>query len=199
MTILTNKDRAAVKQSLLKEAFEPRFDALAAKVEKALADTVKNEHPKFLQLRADPEAAPYVAATVNGELRLSDGSGFLFTAPADYSKVASNRRICARYYLADENLRRFRGGNVTVPPQMTDWKCEDTALLAEYTALWEEYAVAYRTLDDALSSFRTREKFTAAFPEFAKRLPPAPHKAGLPAVVTSDVLSKLAAVGVPAQ
>lgn len=202
MASLTNKDREAVKESLLKEAFEPRFNAIKQKVEDCLRQLVKAEHGKFLDLMADESTRGYLARTVIGELGFHDTpnkANFMMVRPRDYGNRADYYEPSSRYYFnADKNCQLIKGGDVVIPTKLGGWLCQDADLLAEYRALWADYDKAYSTLDAALSSFRTREKFAEAFPEFAKRLPPAKQKAGLPVVIASNVLADLAAVGVPA-
>lgn len=203
MAALTNADRDAVKFSLLKEAFEPRFNAIAARAEDQLRALVKAEHSKFLQLLADPATKGYIASTVQNEIALFDAGnneGFMMVRPRDYSKRAEYHEPRSRFHTRDDNnYSLVKGGNVVIPTKLGSWRCEDPALIAEYRATWDDYAKAYSTLDATLASFRTREKFAEAFPEFAKCLPPAKQKVGLPVVIASNVLADLAAVGVPAQ
>lgn len=171
MAVLTNADRAAVKESLLREAFEPRFTALVGKINDELRQMVRAEHPVFLELLADDNTREYVAASTN--------------------RIIGFYESCD----GDEKLRSFL---VTVPKQMT-YRCSNSpGLLTEYRAIWSDYDKAYRTPNGALMAFKTREKFSEAFPDFAKRLPAPPMKSGLPTIITSNVLADLEAVGVPA-
>lgn len=60
-TKFASGDRAAAVSAITREAFEPRFDAFKEKVVALVKASVAEQHPRWLELVANPETRSYVS------------------------------------------------------------------------------------------------------------------------------------------
>lgn len=193
MTTKLNKaDRQQVIERVLRDAFEPRFNALAERLrEAALASSIENDRI-FYELHSDPENRKYLHSYRCNNFYIGDADntrtamapiyGLHARPPAGRYALAGCKRIESRDFVS------CFGNTATVT---------DSQISADYDAAWEDYGAAYTKMSSLLASYSNRERFIEDFPEFAKHLPPPSVPARLPSVIVGDVLADLAKLGVP--
>lgn len=196
MQKLKNADRELVLTKVLTEAFVARFNALRDELHANVTANIAAAYPRFVELYNDPTSKPWIACRYLDSVFLPDGRKAF--RPHFGKRVEEPR--CASQYSRVDNAT---GINVSqkqyLPaPQSYTAKITDEALQAKYDKAWADYIAAYDKISAVLSSYTTREKLAEDFPDFAKHVPLA-QRMNLPAVVVSDVMAELAAVGVPAQ
>lgn len=192
-TKITQKQRDAFVAAAMKEAFEPRFAALQAKIDELGAAVVAAQHPGFLKGRADPDVRPYVPALSSMRVRIGRT---LACRPAQWSRVACDRR---HYWTCKDG---FDALNARVEAPVYAEARLDLSdypdVLAEYEAAWKDFEAAQKTLTATIAAYSSRAKFESDFPGLVKYLPEPEKAAGTAvAVQVGDVMERLAKVGIP--
>lgn len=134
------------------------------------------DHPVFERLIKDKECRPYVTIHNPHHVKINDHS----PSVPDYI----HGWVCERI-----NLR-----SIDEPAFNESMWIEDK----DYAQLWADFDNAYKTLKAMTDQYSTREKFLVDFPEYKDYLPTV-EKAGLPAVIPSQVRAELSALGIPAK
>jgi hypothetical protein len=195
MSALKITDREEVLRLVLKEAFEPRFDALLKRAESLLTKHLAKEHPRFVELFADTASRAYLAMSVNTRPYLKNKDNSLACMCSPKYETYDEQPDCK--YPNTERYRHF-AMSPTVPCSLATFVVEDAKLLAAYSQAWVDYSAAWTKLYAVLCSYSQREKLIADFPEFEAYLPELLVKAKLPSVIVKDVRRDLKKLGVPA-
>lgn len=193
---ITNKQREEFIESALREAFAPRFAEIEAEALEVAKAQLKGQHPKFLELAADPEARQYLAIADGVYLTAQGEEGrYNLRKPSNYEKFECREYASRRHYV--ENLSCLQA-HLDRPAYRPFELVLPEELVAEYHQVWADLKEAKETLTSTIYTYTTHEKFRVDFPQLAQHLPPPPLKACTSvAVPVEDVLLKLAKVGIP--
>lgn len=196
-TKITNAQRTEFLERILRETFEPRFDALQKKIDAAAKAEVERQHPAFVKAHKDEKTRKYMPVSSGSEFWVS--KDVRAHKPARWNAVSANRvgqwGVCAK----DEGLRRMQFNAIQPAYHGIEFMLESLPeLVAEYNALWADFADAQETLTATIYAYSNRVKFEVDFPDLAKYLPKPPKFVGTAvAVQVGDVMQKLAQVGIP--
>jgi len=195
MTQLKNSDRDVVLEKVLKESFEPRFQAIFKNVEALARADVADRYPAFVRGWADTDLRPYMRSDI------FDGSDVKFDANVIAKPIFGKRSAMpeTRYYDCGDNYGRPSFSGDLRTPNPYNIVITNVELIAEYRNAWADYCEAFSTMRDLVYGYTNREKFETDFPQFAKYLPTRTIKAGELVVQVDDVLAKLKTFGVPAK
>lgn len=196
MQKLKKSDREIVLTKVLTAAFEPRFLGLRDTMHAEVAEAVKQQHPRFVELYADEASRRYLYVLTASTVTLSDKRVAYRPVYGGYAKEP-NVQNC---YCVNKNAAKLELSqkvHLRVPSSFSA-HVDTATTIAAYDKAWSDYTTAWNTLSALLNSYTTREALAADFPEFAVHVPLATGKVKLPAVIVGNVLAELAAVGVPA-
>lgn len=201
---ITNAQRNEFLESVLRSTFEPRFEALWAKVDALAADEVNLQHPHWIRGRKDKGLLPYMPASGGVEVRFlladsGESSGIRARRPLAWSGVA-RKAFYSGYIGRDTALRlEDRKSPVSTPLYIAvSLLISDKELCDEYASVWNDFYAAQETLTATIHAYNNREKFESDFPDLSKHLPkPAKVVGTAVAVQVGDVMAKLAKVGIP--
>lgn len=198
MTALSKTDRQAVVGAALKASFEPRFHALNQRMTEHLRQYQQESHPEFIKLTKDPNALPYLQYQTACRFYVpAENAGY--NAECGMPKIWHEAMETPYRICSGTNASSMFSRDLMVTSKIgTSFTLRDETIIADYRQLWEDLLDAKRQLEQLLYSYRNREKFTEAFPELAKHLPPAKTPARLPAVIIEDVRAKLAKLSIAA-
>lgn len=198
MAVLTKADRAAVIGFALAKAFSPRFIAVREECEGLLRAHLAAEHPRFLALLADPEAAQYIARTGSAGFTLvnSEGHTRCFHMPR-FWRAPYLRAETRRSWVERDMYTALVAQETVVPASMGQkFEITDDVLVSRYLNVWSDLAHADEKMTALLAAYRTREKLAEDFPDIAAWLPPIEPPAALPAVIPATERAALQALGV---
>lgn len=195
MTVMTKAMREDVLEGVLTEAFRERFNEIAVQLTGFVRASVQANHPVFCQLVKDTVAKPYLAIDFSPSVyRATEKYKSAYFQPEYGIAVACPEQT----WKLGDSVSWLPIKDVEAPQRAGDTVIPaEHAINRDYLALWADYTAAQAKLDALLRSYKSREKFEADFPDFARHLPTRVFTAPLPTVIVKDVLQDLAKVGVP--
>lgn len=191
MTRLNKIDREEIIKQILKNSFEKKWDNLCNKIFEQYKVQLVEEHPKFIELRDNPEIKSYLNLYYNDRLYLldKDNKEYILSKPiwGDWAELIEPGK--SLYGLEGQKL--IREPTQQVPYSFTTVKIQDIKLLTQYKHLWKCYVEARILLISTLRAYQTREKLVNDFPKFEKYLPEIESKVTSIALIPKDIEDKL--------
>lgn len=199
MTTMTKSDRTAAIATILKETFAPRFELLTQQLTAAVEKNLNEQHPKFVQMCADPEMRKYLHCYTAGSV--------YFNNPDYYSRyyMEPHYTEVAEQQLSTIPKRDQDGGSiinvkVTYSTQSgVGYIFEVPAFESVHAALWDDLLRAASKLRETFYAYKSREAFAKDFPKLAAYLPAKVVVRTSTAVRLNpvDVMKDLASLGIP--
>lgn len=198
MTTMTKSDRTAAIAAILKETFAPRFELLTQQLTAAVEKNLNEQHPKFVQMLADPEMRKYLNCCLAGNVCFSNHDYYsrYYMAP-HYTEVAEQQ-------LSTIPKRDSAGGSVislkvTHSAYSRDNIFQVPAFESAHAALWDDLLRAASKLRETFYAYKSREAFAKDFPKLAAYLPAKVAVSTSTAVRLNpvDVMKGLASLGIP--
>lgn len=188
-------DRAAAVSAITREAFEPRFDAFKEKVVALVKASVAEQHPRWLELVADPTARRYVSEYTR--------TGYCsyqvpLIQPTFSGPVTQYTEKYSR--LTPEIQRRCIYMGATAPcPSHDEYRLDakHADMVQLYAELWDDFNSAWSTLMDVFNRYQTHEALLADFPEYKDYLPKPKVAASVPMLAPQPIRAQLSKLGVP--
>jgi len=172
---LTKTDKSFLIEKVLRETFKAKFDEWEKRIKEQVQAKIFADHPVFERLIKDKDCNRYLRIT-HPTVRVN---GVVPRVP-DYEHSYVTYEVSFR--------------DVDEPYFMDYVRLEDK----DYDVLCDQYTDAHSALTRMLNSYTSREKFLVDFPEYKDYLPTV-EKAGLPAIVPSQIRGELSALGIPAK
>lgn len=182
-------DRNQVMERVLRDTFKPQFNEIAKSISELLRQHLNQYHPKFVAAYSDAETRPYLAMRTIWDIKFNSQLAVTPVYGVECEILDHHR------YFTQDKYDKIKS-DILVPSDMDDFRINNLALFTKYQLVWSRYTEAQKKLSSMLYSYRSRDKFTKDFPEFAKFLPPARQKIGLPMVVVGDVRKELCDLGI---
>ena len=191
MTTLTKTHRDDAIESILREAFYPRFADIEKQIDRSIEEFIAEQHPSFVSALIDVEFRRYLAVGSVNNFFTSDEYCVAFP-----KYKTSDLPPKQGYHVSREFFTRVKSA-VIVPTGVYNFVISEE-LTATYHKCWTDYISARNTLRDTFYSYRVREKLMVDFPEFEKYLPVIVVAASAPMIVAESVRANLSSLGVPA-
>ena len=190
---MNKKERQSFVNKVLYDAYREKFLDFKKKVR---AEIVLKIPKRFLKLYNNEDDRKYLVRCAVNEILFSDKN--VFCMP-DFGNCQNYMPDFVYRSSLEDGFEKVRYSDLKVPHSMDTVKLLDSDLLAEYIELWGSYLKAYQEISSLAYSYRSRDKFAAEFPEFAKYLPEKVTIVRLPMIQVDVARDGLASVGIPAK
>lgn len=197
-TKFTKGQREGMVQSITREAFTQRFDAIAAKAKAEITADVATRHEPWLRAREIPEFRPYVLSRDTApEVEIGGRTSYLYEPT--YLGVL---QMYARMHISDSSGRlrtRMSKARAEGPYGAAYSYTVSNGLRDEYVKAWDDYNAAYSTLLELFKRYTAHEALVKDFPEYKDYLPAPAVSASVPMLAPEQVRFTLTQLGVPAE